>query len=190
MDKVDLGPQGFGFPMPMALVGADLSSGPNFLAAAWFNRLQFHPPRIMVALGREHATCAGIREHRQFSLCIPGIDQVASTDWCGIVSAHHGVDKGAAFTIFRGALEHAPMIAAFPICLECKLHQTVEVDETELFLADIVGTWTEPRFLDAKGRPDLQKQRPFVLSMPDNAYFSLGEHIADAWSVGRTFKHG
>jgi len=41
VDKIDLGPQGFGFPMPMALVGADLSSGPNFLSAAWLNR---HPP--------------------------------------------------------------------------------------------------------------------------------------------------
>jgi len=188
MDKLDLGPQGFGFPMPMALVGADLSSGPNFLAAAWFNRLQFHPPRVMVGLGKEHATNAGIREHGQFSLCVPSIDQVAAADWCGIASAKHGVDKASAFTIFRGTLEHAPMIAEFPLCLECRIHQTVEVDGTELFVADIVGTWTERRFLDAKGNPDIVKQRPFVLSMPDNRYWGIGEYVADAWSVGRDYR--
>jgi len=189
MDKIDLGPQGFGFPMPMALVGADLPGRPNFLAAAWFNRLQFHPPRVMVALGREHATTAGIREHRQFSLCVPSVDQVAPTDWCGIASAHRGVDKASAFTIFRGALAHAPMIAEFPLCLECKIYQTVEVDATELFIADIVSTWTESRFLDANGNPDILKQRPFVLSMPDNRYFGIGDYLANAWSIGRNYRH-
>ncbi len=188
MDKIDLGPQGFGFPMPMALVGADLAAGPNFLAVAWFNRVQFHPPRVMVGLGNEHATNVGIREHGQFSVCVPGVDQVAATDWCGIVSAKRGVDKAAAFTIFRGSLEHAPMIAEFPVCLECRVHQVVALDGTELVVGDIVGTWTEARFLDAKGHPDIAKQHPFVLSMPDNRYWGVGEYVADAWSVGREFK--
>jgi flavin reductase (DIM6/NTAB) family NADH-FMN oxidoreductase RutF len=188
MDKIDLGPQGFGFPMPMALVGADLSSGPNFLAAAWFNRCKPDPPRLMVALGKEHATNAGIREHGEFSICIPSVDQVAVTDWCGIVSAKRGADKASPFTIFRGSLEHAPMIVECPLCLECRVYQTVDVDGTELFVADIVGSWTEKRFLLADGKPDIVKQRPFVLSMPDNRYWAVGEHIADAWNVGRTYK--
>jgi flavin reductase (DIM6/NTAB) family NADH-FMN oxidoreductase RutF len=71
----------------MALVGADLSNGPNFLAAAWFNRVQFYPPRLMVGLGKEHATNAGIRGHGQFSLCVPSVDQAVVTHWCGIASA-------------------------------------------------------------------------------------------------------
>ena len=50
MNKIDLGPQGFLYPMPMTLVGADLPTGPNFLAAAWVNRCQPNPPRLVVAL--------------------------------------------------------------------------------------------------------------------------------------------
>jgi len=190
MEKIDLGPQGFGFPMPMALVGADLPSGPSFLAAAWFNRCQPNPPRLMVALGQEHATNAGIREHGEFSICIPSIDQVAVADWCGLVSAKRGADKASPFTIFRGSAEHAPMIAECPLCLECRVHQTFPVDRVELFVADIVGTWTEKRFLREDGKPDIVKLRPFVLSMPDNRYWAVGGHVADAWSVGRTHSEG
>ncbi len=188
MEKIDLGAQGFGFPMPVALVGADLPSGPSFLTAAWFNRCQPKPPRLTVALGHEHATNAGINEHGQLSICIPSVDQVAVTDWCGLVSAGRGADKAAPFTIFRGSLEHAPMIAECPLCLECSVHQTVRVDGVELFVADIVGTWTEKRFLLEDGKPDIAKQRPFVLRMPDNRYWAVGEQIADAWSIGRTRK--
>lgn len=188
MDKIDLGPQGFLYPMPMTLIGADLARGPNFLAAAWINRCQPNPPRLMVGLGKVHATNTGIREHGEFSVCIPGLDQVAVTDWCGLNSANRGADKASPFTIFRGSLEHAPMIAECPLALECRLFQTADLGSHELFVADIVGTWTEARFLREDGKPDIEKLRPFVLTMPDNRYWAIGGHVADAWSVGRGYE--
>jgi flavin reductase (DIM6/NTAB) family NADH-FMN oxidoreductase RutF len=188
VDKIDLGPQGFLYPMPMTLVGADLGSGPNFLAAAWVNRCQPNPPRLVVALSKTHATNTGIREHGEFSVCMPSVDQVAVTDWCGLNSATRSADKSSLFTVFRGCLDHAPMIAECPLCLECRVYQTVDLGSHELFVADIVGTWTEKRFLLADGKPDPARLRPFVLTMPDNRYWALGEQIADAWSVGRHHK--
>jgi flavin reductase (DIM6/NTAB) family NADH-FMN oxidoreductase RutF len=190
MDKIDLGPQGFLYPMPMTLVGADLASGPNFLAAAWVNRCQPNPPRLVVGLGKVHATNTGIREHGELSVCIPSTEQVAVTDWCGLNSASRGADKATLFTVFRGSLEHAPMIAECPLALECRLFQTVDLGSHELFVADIVGTWTETRFLREDGKPDMEKLRPFVLTMPDNRYWAIGDEIADAWSVGRGYEVG
>jgi flavin reductase (DIM6/NTAB) family NADH-FMN oxidoreductase RutF len=186
MDKIDIGVQGFLYPMPMTLIGADLENGPSFMAAAWVNRCQFHPPRVVASLGTAHATSAGIREHGEFSVCVPEVNQVAVTDWCGLKSAGKGADKGSMFTIFRGSLEHAPMISECPLCLECRLYQTIELGNHEIFIADVVGTWTEERYLLPDGKPDIKTMRPFVLTMPDNRYWSIGEHIADAWSVGRT----
>jgi flavin reductase (DIM6/NTAB) family NADH-FMN oxidoreductase RutF len=206
MAKIDVGPQGFIYPMPMTLIGADLPGGAdtlggadsrgrpesapraNFLAAAWVNRCQPNPPRLVVALNAVHATNAGIREYGEFSVCIPSVDQVEVTDWCGIVSAKRGVDKASPFTLFRGSLEHAPMIAECPLCLECRVHQTVDLGSHELFVADIVGTWTEERFLLADGKPDIAKLRPFVLTMPDNRYWAVGEQVGEAWSAGRSYR--
>ncbi|MFH0916677.1 MAG: flavin reductase family protein [bacterium] len=187
MDKIDLGPQGFLYPMPMTLIGIDLPTGPSFTTVAWVTRCQFDPPLLVTGMGRARASSAGIHEHGEFSICIPSVDQVEVTDWCGLKSAKRGVDKGAPFTVFRGSLEHAPMIAECPLCLECRLHQTVDLDSHELFVGDIVGTWTEQRFLLPDGKPDIVKLRPFLLTMPDNRYWAVGEYIADAWSVGRGY---
>jgi len=61
--RTDIGPQGFLYPMPVTLVGADLPSGPNFMTVAWINRVESKPPLIAAGLNKNHATNAGIREH-------------------------------------------------------------------------------------------------------------------------------
>lgn len=173
--------------MPVTLVGADLPGGPNFMTVAWINRVESKPPLVAAGLNKSHATNSGIREHGQFSVNIPSVDMVAVTDWCGLNSAARGTDKSTLFEVTRGSLEHAPMIAVCPICLECRVTQTVDLDSHELFVAEVVATWTEERFLDDQGRPDITKMRPFTLTMPDNRYWAVGESLGKAWGIGRTF---
>ncbi len=76
------------------------------------------------------------------------------------------------------------MIAECPVSLECRVTQVVDLGSHELFVADIVATWTEERFLDDGGKPDITKVRPFTLTMTDNRYWAVGEQIGDAWSIG------
>jgi flavin reductase (DIM6/NTAB) family NADH-FMN oxidoreductase RutF len=186
--RIEIGPQGFLLPMPMTLIGADLQSGPNFMPVAWINRVQYNPPRVAAGMGKVHATNAGIRENGEFSVNIPSVDMVAVTDWCGLRSAARGTDKSTVFEVVRGNLEHAPMIAECPVCLECRVSQVVDLGSHELFIADVVATWTEERFLDEAGKPDITKVRPFTLTMPDNRYWAVGEQAGDAWSIGRAFE--
>lgn len=186
-DRVNLGPQGFLYPMPVTLVGADLPSGPNFMTIAWINRVESKPPQIVCASNKSHATNDGIRQHREFSVNIPSVDQVAATDWCGLKSAHRGVDKAAAFTIERRNLDHAPLIAECPLSLECRVVQVIDLGIHELFVAELVAAWAEKRFLDEQGRPDVTLIRPFTLTMPDNRYWAVGEQVGRAWSDGRDY---
>ena len=48
-------------------------------------------------------------------------------------------------------------------------------------------TWTEERLLDDRAKPDINKVRPFTLTMPDNRHRAVGEQVGDAWAIGRTF---
>jgi len=186
MEKINIGSNAFVYPMPVSLVGAIVDGRPNFMAVGWVCRVNRTPPIIAVAINQRHLTPKGIQEHRTFSVNFPGLDLMEKTDYCGLVSGREK-DKSGIFEIFYGELKTAPMIQECPLCLECKLLQIVPLPTNSLFLGEIVAAFTEDRFL-TNGKPDIQKMKSFVLTMPDNNYWKVGEHAGHAWSIGRKLK--
>jgi len=186
MDKINLGSTIPAYPMPVSLVGAHVEGKPNFLAVAWFTMASYKPPRMAIALGKGHYTNPGIKENKAFSVCLPSVDMLEVTDYCGIVSGKK-TDKSSIFDVFYGELKTAPMIKDCPLCMECKLVETVESSLNEIFIGEIIGTYTEERFL-SDGKLDFKKMRPFILSQPDTSYWTLGEPVAKAWSIGKSYK--
>ena len=186
MDKINLGSTIPGYPMPVSLVGAHVEEKPNFLAVAWFTMAGYKPPRMAIALGKRHYTNPGIKANRAFSVCLPSEDMVAATDYCGIVSGEK-TDKSQVFEVFYGELKTAPMIKDCPLCVECRLMEIVESTLNEIFIGEIVGVYTEERFL-TDGNLDFAKMKPLILSQPDSSYWGLGKPVAKAWSVGKGYK--
>jgi flavin reductase (DIM6/NTAB) family NADH-FMN oxidoreductase RutF len=139
-----------------------------------------------VALGKGHHTNKGIREHKEFSVNVPSTDLIEAVDYVGLVSGEK-VDKSKIFESFYGQLKHAPMIRSCPLTMDCKVVNTVDLPAEEFFIGEIVGVYTEERYL-TDGKPDIRKMKPFVLTMPDNAYWSIGEQVGKAWSIGKGFK--
>lgn len=186
MEKVNLGATIPAYPMPVALVGAHVEGKPNFLAVAWFSMASYKPPMIAIALGKGHYSNVGIKENKTFSVCLPSEDMVEVTDYCGIVSGKK-TDKSRLFDLFYGELKTAPMIKDCPISAECKLIRVVENGANEIFIGEIVGTYTEQRFL-SEGKLDFRKTKPIILSQPDTTYWKLGEQLAKVWSIGKEYK--
>ena len=174
------------YPMPMTVVGATVKGEPNYLAVAWVCRVNVAPPMMGAALGKRHHTNKGIHEHREFSVNVPGADLIKAVDYVGLVSGEK-VDKSRVFEPFYGQLKHAPMIRSCPLTMECKVINTVDLPADEFFIGEIVGVYTEERYL-TDGNPDIQKMKPFTLTMPDNGYWSVGDLLGKAWSIGKDFK--
>lgn len=173
-------------PMPVIIVGALTDDKPNFMTAAWITKLNSAPPLLGLSLGQGQHTAKGIRQNGEFSINYPSIDQAVLTDYLGLV---HGYDedKSAHVKIFQGALKAAPMVQQCPVTMECRLTQTVELPKDFLFIAEVVSVYASEAVL-TEGRVDAVKLRPFVLTMPGNGYWALGERIGDAWSIGKTLK--
>ena len=186
MSKVKIDSNAFTYPMPMTLVGAMVGGKPNFLAVAWVTRVNYKPPMIAVALGKPHHTNPGIRATKAFSVCIPGVDLMEKADYCGIVSGKK-TDKAGLFTVFTGEATGAPMIEECRLCMECRLVQTVDLLGDELFIGEIVGAYADASCL-TDGKPDVKKIDPFVLTMPDNGYWRVGERVGEAWNAGKKVK--
>ncbi|HQJ39199.1 MAG TPA: flavin reductase family protein [Methanoregulaceae archaeon] len=184
--KISVGKNAFPFPMPVTLLGATVDGKPNFMALGWVSRVNANPPMIGCGVGRHHHTPAGIKQNKTFSVNVPSRSMMAVADYCGIVSGDT-TDKAGLFSVFYGELKTAPMIRECPVCIECRLLQSVNYPTNEFFIGEIVASYTEERYL-TRGKPDMKKIDPLLLSMPDNRYWTLGEHAGDAWSIGKSLK--
>ena len=163
-----------------------MNGKPNFMALDWLTRVNFQPAMLGICVGRAHATNAAIRENGQFSVNIPTVDMVGVTDYCGVVSGK-AVDKSKLFDIFYGEMKAAPLIQECPLNIECKVVQTVDLPSNTFFIAEIVNIHCEEKYLE-NGKPDVKKVRPFLLTMPDNRFWSVGEQVGNAWKDGVAYK--
>ena len=186
MDKVKIENNAFVYPMPMVLAGAMVDNKPNFMAVGWVSRVNFTPPMIGISLGKAHYTNGGIHQNRAFSVNVPGMDLIEKVDYCGLVTGKT-TDKSQIFDVFYGELKNAPLIRECPLGMECQLVQTVDMPSNTLFIGQILGAYTEERFLTG-GKPDILKINPFTLTMPDNQYWAGGRNAGKAWGMGKNFK--
>ncbi len=175
----------FLYPMPMVLVGSVVGGKANFMAVAWVTRVNFKPPLLVVALGPHH-TNKGIAENKEFSINIPDVSLIEKTDYCGLVSGGK-TDKSKLFDVFFGELAKAPLIKECPVSMACSLYKTVELPFNTLYIGEPKEVFTEEKFM-TDGKLDIKKVKPFTLSMPDNAYWSVGENLGPAWNIGKTLK--
>ncbi|MFB0558752.1 MAG: flavin reductase family protein [Candidatus Bathyarchaeia archaeon] len=187
MAKLSFNPRTTAYPMPVVLVGAIVNGKPNFMAVAWFSKVNSSPPMMMVALGKRQYTGEGIVENRCFSVNLPGKNLVTETDYCGIVSGRRE-DKARLFDVFYGESEAAPMIRGCPVNYELRLEDTVELPGTNLFIGEIIAAYVDEEKRSGQ-LPDIPMVKPFFLvESPPSYYFGLGPQVAHAFEVGKKLK--
>jgi flavin reductase (DIM6/NTAB) family NADH-FMN oxidoreductase RutF len=186
MAKKNIGSRFDIYPMPVVIVGTVTDGKPNFMTAAWITKLHSDPPLLGVSLGERQHTAKGIRQTGEFSINYPSVEQAVLADYLGLV---HGYDedKTSKLDVFAGTLPSAPMVQQCPVNLECRLTQTVELPHDFLFIGEVVNVYAAETVL-TEGRIDPVKLRPFVLTMPTNAYWALGEYVGPAWEVGKSLR--
>jgi flavin reductase (DIM6/NTAB) family NADH-FMN oxidoreductase RutF len=186
MAKIIVDKSLFCLPWTQTLLGTHVNGKVNFMALDWLTRVNYQPALLGICVNRSHASNAAIRENGQFSVNIPTVDMVAVTDYCGTVSGSK-VDKSSLFDVFYGQLKAAPLITDCPLNIECQLFQTVDLPTNTLFIGEIVNIYSEEQYLQ-NGKPDVKKVRPFLLTMPDNRFWAVGEQVGNAWRDGVAYQ--
>lgn len=176
----------FCLPWTQTLLGTHVNGRVNFMALDWLTRVNYQPAMLGICVNAGHASNAAIRETHEFSVNVPTVEMIEITDYCGIVSGNKD-DKSKLFEVFYGELTYAPMILICPINIECKLVKTVELETNTFFIGEIKNIYSEDKYLE-NGKPDVRKIRPFLLTMPDNRYWAVGEQVGNAWKDGVKFK--
>jgi flavin reductase (DIM6/NTAB) family NADH-FMN oxidoreductase RutF len=183
MDKIEIDRRTSPFPKPAVLVGTMIDGRPNFMNLAWLTRISFKPHLWVLSIGESKYTAEGIRNAGKFSINIPGSEHAVELDYCGLVSGRK-VDKSKLFEIFYGKLDDVPMIAECPVCFELTVHQIIDIAGRALIIGEVQHVYTEERYL-TDGKLDQKKIKQLVYTAPPSCYWTLGEKIADAFSVGK-----
>ncbi|NHI90442.1 MAG: flavin reductase family protein [Candidatus Thorarchaeota archaeon] len=182
MTKMELDSQSSPFPKPIVLLGSIVEGRPNFFTVAWFNRMSRTPNIWGACVGKARYTLKGIKENKVFSVNFPGAALVVKTDFCGIRSGKN-VDKSKLFDLFYGEFEAAPMIRDCPVTAECVLHDLVDVSSHYLVLGEVKHLYSEEKYM-TNGELDQKKMDLLIFTKPASQYWTLGEVVADAYSIG------
>ena len=69
----------------------------------------------------------------------------------------------------------APLIEESPVNLECRTTQILELGSHHMFIAEVLGVDVDDRYLDEKGKFQLNQAGPLVYSHGE--YFGLGRQL-------------
>lgn len=173
----------FSLPGTQTILGTHIKGRENFMALGWLTRVNYLPPMLGVCVNKKNASHEGILEYGEFSINVPSRKEIEITDYSGMVSAYQ-TDKSDLFEVFYGDLEAAPLIKECPMNIECKLTQSVELPTNYFFIAEIINIYADENCL-TDGELDIKLIDPFMLTMPDNKFWSIGEEVGKAWHDGR-----
>lgn len=176
----------FCLPWTQTILGTHLNGRVNFMALDWLTRVNFEPAMLGICVNKNNASNGAIIDTGEFSINIPSTEMVEVTDYTGLVSGKRA-DKSSLFNVLYGSLPAAPMIRECPLTMECKVDQRLDLPTNSFFIAEIINIYCDDEYT-RDGSPDVEKIKPFVLTMPDNRFWALGECIGKAWNTGKALR--
>lgn len=172
--------------VPVWVVGSyDAAGKPNVMTASWVGICCSKPPCITVSLRQATSTYSNIVAHQAYTVSIPSDANMKEADYFGLVSGRD-TDKfaGSGLTPVKSDLVDAPYVAEFPLVIECKLVHSYDIGLHTMFVGEILDVKADAAMLDADGKLDVQKARPFFFDTDSRQYLKLGEPAAKAFEVG------
>ena len=115
-------------------------------------------------------------------MSVPGEEYWREADYMGVASGRD-TDKVAdtGLTAAESAVVDAPYVEEFPLVLECRVKETVNLGLHTMFVGEILDVKADEDVLP-DGAPDPQKIRPLLFGSGDDGYHTVGVRIGDAFT--------
>lgn len=185
--KKSLGTKTAALPLPAWAIGCyDPAGRATAMTASWTGVCCSKPPCVYFSSRESRYTYECVMERKAFTVNIPSIDQAAIVDYLGTASGRKS-DKfeTAGITAVPSDLVDAPYIEEFPLIMECKLANTLELGSHTLFIGEIVDVKCSEDVLNADGGVDAAKIKPFIYSTVDGLYYAATDVLGRGYELGR-----
>ncbi len=165
-------------PVPAALVTCGTIETPNVLTIGWTGIVCTRPPMTYISVRPERYSHDIIADSGEFVINLTTSAMCRETDLCGVKS---GKDtdkfKLCGFHTAPAQKIAAPVIEECPVNLECRVTESKPLGSHTMFLAEIIGINVDERFIDSKGKLNLQQCG--LMAYAHGEYFALGRKLGD-----------
>jgi len=182
--KQSLGAKPLVYPTPVFVVGTyDKAGKPNVMTASWGGICCSEPPCVAVSLRTTTYSFVNIRERKAFTISIPSEAYFREADYFGMASGRE-TDKFEVtkLTPIKSDLVDAPYVKEFPLILECKLAQMVELGLHAQFVGEVVDVKADEAVMADGDLVDILKVKPLVFAPDTQAYYGIGGLMGLAFS--------
>jgi len=165
------------YPLPAVMVSvADKEGKPNIITVAWAGTVCSNPPMVSISVRPERYSYHCIEETGEFVINLTTKKLTYATDYCGVKSGRD-VDKFEQMhlTPVQAKFVKAPLIGESPVCLECKVKQTIPLGSHTMFVAEVVSVSVDEAYMDEQNRFHLDWADPIVYS--HGIYYELGQAL-------------
>ena len=186
--KKDLGVLQAVYPMPVLMIATyDEEGKVDVMNAAWGNICA--PDKIALFISEPHKTTKNIRALKAFTVSLADKAHLDEADFFGIASGNKMADKFArsGLTAVKSDKVNAPVIAEFPLVMECELAEIVNTENLHAVVGRIVNVAAEESVLDADGKVDVAKLEAFAFDNFRSGYYAMGEKAGQAWDNGNKY---
>lgn len=177
-------------PQPVLVIGTYNADGvANAMNAAWGGTWDMHD--IIISMGK-HATTDNLElNNGEFTVAFATTETMVAADFVGIVSAKEDSEKMAktGWTIEKAPDVNAPLFKEFPMTLECRIKEKLNVSDTGYYLvAEIVDILCDEKYLNEKGKPDMEKMKLITFDPICVKYREVGKVAGNAFNCGKELK--
>jgi len=175
------------YPAPILVVGTyDKAGKPNVMTASWGGICCSQPPCVAVSLRKVTSSHGNILERRAFTLSIPSEKYIKEVDSFGLVTGRI-TDKFAAtkLTPVKSQLVDAPYVKEFPLVMECKLINVLELGLHTQFVGEVMDAKADESVIGDDGAIDIRKLKPMVFTLDTQEYYGIGTVKGKVFSAGK-----
>jgi len=177
MGKIDFKPGNMLYPVPAVMVScAREGEKPNIITIAWAGTICSDPAMVSISVRKSRYSYDIIKETGEFVINLVNRELTPAADTCGVKSGRD-IDKFKEMNLtpLESHTVKAPGIAQSPVNIECKVTQTMELGSHVMFIAEVTGVQVDDRYMDEKGRFDMEKCD--LTAYSHGEYFALGEKL-------------
>jgi flavin reductase (DIM6/NTAB) family NADH-FMN oxidoreductase RutF len=186
-ERVSLGAKTWIIPTPVWVIGSyDKDGKPNVMTSSWVGICCSKPATLMTCLREATYTYGNIMERKAFSVNIASESYAPYAAYIGSVSGRD-VDKfeTTGLTPVKSALVDAPYIKEFPLVIECKLKQTVELGLHTMFIGEIIDVKADRSILSEEDVPNIEKLKSFVFTPGSSKFYGIGKLIGNVSDLAK-----